>query len=191
MLITVTGFGSVWRQRFGKDTGEMNRLSRAAYYNTTGVVVNGVIRTRPQIVGHIRFNPIGGFNPNYPDRMIGRVFQCAAPCVWQGQNKVLFERMLPGPQRPDYFLVAIRHGQVGRLDLTQPSWKSDDGLLISFSEWHCQQETMILMPAHAWLRSDLGTFFLEPLVSRPWTACLRLELPAGHAICDMPRVPSN
>ena len=191
MLTSVTGFGSVWRQRFGKGGNGLNQLSRTAYYNTTGVTVNGVIRTRPKIIGHIRFNGVGGFNPNYPSRMIGRVFECGDPCIWEEQNKVLFKRIVPRPQRPDCFLVAIRSEQVGRFDLTRPTWKSDDSLLISFSEWHDQQEIMLLMPAYAWLRSDLGTFFLEPLASRPWTAQLRLELSAGHTVCDMPRVASN
>ena len=34
----------------------------------------------------------------------------------------------------------------------------------------------LLMPPFAWLRSDLGTFFLEPSTLRPWTARLRLEI---------------
>ena len=40
--------------------------------------------------------------------MINSVFECAEPCIWQGQNKVLFKRMLPAPQQPDYFLVVVR-----------------------------------------------------------------------------------
>ena len=198
MLISVAGFGSVWRRRFGKDPEDRSRFVRAAYYNTTGVLVNGVIRTRPKIIGHVRFNGVGGFNSNYPSRMIGRVFECAEPCVWEGQNKVLFKRMLPTPQRPDYFLVAVRPEQVGALDLSQPSWKSDDTLLISFSEWHDQQEALLLMPPHSWLRSDLGTFFLDPSASRPepsarqlWTAQLRLGISRGGVVCDTLRVPSS
>lgn len=191
MLITVTGFGSVWRRRFGKNPGGTKRCTRPAYYNTTGVPVNGVVRTRPKITGHARFNGAGGFNPNYPSRMISRVFECAEPCIWNGQNKVLFERVLRIPERPDYFLVSIRPEQVGHLDLTQPAWKSDDILLLSFSEWQDQQETLLLMPAYAWLRSDLGTFFLEPSATRPWTGHLQLKLSPGGSLCDMPRIPSD
>jgi len=191
MLITVTGFGSVWRRRFGKDPDDTGRYARAAYYNTTGVLVNGIVRTRPEITGHARFNAAGGFNPNYPFRMIGRVFECAEPCIWNGQNKVLFQRVLRIPERPDYFLVATRPEQVGHLDLTQPAWKSDDSLLISFSEWHDQQETMLLMPAYAWLRSHLGTFFLEPAIAQPWTGQLQLKISPGGSVCDMPKTPSS
>lgn len=191
VLIAVTGFGSVWRRRFGKDLEDMRLLSRAAYYNTTGVPANGVIRTRPKVTGYARFNGVGGFNPNYPSRMIGHVFECANPCVWNGQNKVLFQRVLRIPERPDFFLVTVRPEHIGHLDLTQPAWKSDDSLLISFSECHDQQEAMLLMPAYAWLRSDLGTFFIEPLASQPWTQQLRLEISPGGRVCDTPKVPSS
>ncbi len=175
MWVTVTGFGSVWRRRFGKDRDDPRRFVHAAYYNTTGVPVDGKIRTRPKIVGHVRFNGVGGFNPNHPLRMINRVFECAAPCIWQGQNKVLFKRVLDAPQALDYFLVVVRPEHIGRLDVGAEGWKSDDALLISFSECRDQQEAMLLMPAYAWLRSALGTFFLEPSETKPWTAELRLR----------------
>jgi hypothetical protein len=176
MLVAIHGFGSVWRRRFGKELDDPRRFVRAAYYNTTGVPVNGTVRTRPKIVGHARFNGVGGFNSNYPWRMINQVFECEDPCIWQGQNKVFFKRMLATPQRPHSFLVAVRPEHVGHLDLTRDTWKSDAGLLVSFSEWHDQQETMLLMPEYAWIRSDLGTFFLEPSAAQPWTAQLRLEI---------------
>lgn len=174
MLVTITGFGSVWRRRIGKDPNDARRFTRAAYFNTTGVPVNGKIRTRPKIVGHVRFNGVGGFDPNYPLRMVNSVFECADPCIWESQNKVLFERMLPTPRQPDYFLVVARSSEVGHLDVGSPAWKSEGTLLISFSESCDQQEAMLLMPAHAWLRSDLGRFVVQPFVSWPWSARLQL-----------------
>ena len=39
MLVTITGFGSVWRRRFGKNGSDSRRIARAAYFNTTGVTV--------------------------------------------------------------------------------------------------------------------------------------------------------
>jgi len=146
MLVTITGFGSVWRRRFGKDENDSKRFVRAAYFNTTGVRVNGHIRTRPKIKGHVRFNGVGGFDPNRPLAMINCVFECAEPCVWDGQNKVLFKRILPTPQQPDYFLVVVRAAEVGRLDVGSPAWRSEGTLLISFSECRDHQEAMLLMP---------------------------------------------
>ena len=174
MLVTITGFGSVWRRRVGNDPNDARRCARAAYFNTTGVPVNGKIRTRPKIAGHVRFNGVGGFNPNYPLRMVNSVFECAEPCVWQGQNKVLFERILPTPRQPDYFLVVARSSEVGHLDVGSPAWRSEGTLLISFSESRDQQEVMLLMPAYAWLRGEVGRFVVRPFVSWPWSA--RLEL---------------
>jgi hypothetical protein len=175
MFVTVTGFGSVWRRRFGKDQSDPRRFARAAYFNTTGVPVGGQIRTRPRIVGHVRFNGVGGFDPNHPLGMINSVFECAEPCVWQGQNKVLFKRMLSTPQQPDYFLVVVRSSEVGHLDVGSPSWRSEGTLLISFSECRDKQEAMLLMPAGSWLRTDLGKFVLKPFISWPWSGRLQLE----------------
>jgi hypothetical protein len=189
MLVTVTGFGSVWRCRLGKDLTDPRPFASTAYYNTTGVEVNGAIRTRPKIIGHARFNGAGGFNPNYPSRMINRVFECDEPTVWRNQNKILFKQLIRRPERPDCLLVVVRPVDVGHLDLAEPLWKSEDSMLISFSEWHDQQEAMLLMPPFAWLRSNLGTFFLEPSTIRPWTGRLRLEIAPGGSVCDTLRVP--
>ncbi len=175
MLVTVTGFGSVWRRRFGKNQSDSRRFARAAYFNTTGVQVDGKVRTRPRIVGHVRFNSIGGFDPNYPLRMINSVFECAEPCIWQGQNKVLFKHMLPAPQQPDYFLVVVRASEIGRVDVGSLAWRSEGTLLISFSECCNEQEAMLLMPTDSWLRTDVGRFVVRPFVSWPWSARLQLE----------------
>ena len=176
MVVAVTGFGSVWRRRFGRSLNDPKRFARTAYYNTTGVPVDGTVRTRPKIVGHARFNAAGGFNPNYPQRMIDKVFGCDEPCVWQGQNKVFFRRLLPAARKPDCFLVVVRRSEIGRLDIGNPRWKSGESLLVSFSECHEEQEGMLLMAAHGWVRSEVGTFFLQPLVTRPWVARLRFTL---------------
>jgi hypothetical protein len=123
----------------------------------------------------VRFNGVGGFDPNHPLGMINSVFECAEPCVWQGQNKVLFKRMLSTPQQPDYFMVVVRSSEVGHLDVGSPSWRSEGTLLISFSECRDKQEAMLLMPAGSWLRTDLGNFVLKPFISWPWSARLQLE----------------
>jgi hypothetical protein len=174
MVVSITGLGSVWRRRFGKRPDDPRRFARAAYYNTTGVPVDGTIRPRLKVAGYARFNSIGGFNPNYPERMINRVFDCDEPCVWQGQNKVFFKYMLAAPHEPDFFLVVARQSDIGRLHVGDSGWKSHDGLLISFSEWHDEQESMLLLPAYGWIRSDVGTFTLQPLCARPWIARLQL-----------------
>lgn len=175
MLVTITGFGSVWRRRFGKDADDPMRFVRAAYFNTTGVPVDGHIRTRPKILGHARFNGVGGFDPNRPLAMINSVFECAEPCVWNGQNKVLFKRRLSPPEQPDYFLVVVKATEVGHLDVGSSAWRSEGTFLISLSECCDQQEAMLLMPRYSWLQTGVGRFALRPFVSWPWSARLQLE----------------
>ena len=187
----VTGFGSVWRRRIRQDGSDRRRFAHTSYFNTTGVMVNGRLVRHRKIAGHVRLDAVSGFNANYPNRAIGKVFECAEPCVWKGQNKVLFRRLLRTATRPDYFLVVTRSDEVGHLDLTVSDWKSDDSLLISFSECHGQQEALLLMPPYGFVRTALGTFFLEPLVLQPWTAHLRIETGCGDTPCVTQKAPSN
>lgn len=191
MLVGVTEFGSVWRRRIREGETDPRRFERASYFNTTGIVVDGRLVRRRKIVGHVRLDGVSGFNPNYPSRAIGKVFECAEPCVWKGQNKVLFRHLLRTGAKPDCFLIATRSDEVGRFDLTAGDWKSDDSLLISFSECDCQQEALLLMPAHGFLRTALGTFFLEPFALLPWTARLRIETGFGDTPCATQKAPSN
>ena len=114
------------------------------------------------------------FNPNCPSQMIGRVFECAEPCVWQGQNKLLFKRLLNASEKPDGFLVVVRARQNGKLTIGRTDWRSPGTWLISFSECRDQQEAMLLMPAHSWIQTELGRLVLEPEARRPWVARLVL-----------------
>ena len=175
MLVAATGFGGVWRRRFGKNPNDSSRFASAAYYNMTGATVNGRIRTRPWIIGHVRFKGVGGFNPNYPSRMINRAFECPEPCVGQGQSKVLFKRLISTPVQPEYFLVVVKHDEVGHLEIGDTRWKSGATLVLSFSECREQQEAMLLISQYPGIRNGLGTFFLEPRPQEPWAAALRLD----------------
>lgn len=168
MLVAVTDFGSVWRRKFPKNQDDPRRFARGAYYNTTGVDIDGTIRQRPKIAGYARFHACGGFDPHRPARMIGRVFECADPCVWQGENKLLFRRLLPQPEKPDAFLIVIRPELNGVLEVGGTDWRSADTWLISFSECGNKQEAMLLVPMYGWIHTKLGRFVLEPEAHQPW-----------------------
>jgi hypothetical protein len=177
MLVAVTGFGSVWRRKFAKDRNDLRRFAQGVYYNTTGVDIAGAIRQRPKIAGYARFHACGGFDPHHPARMISRIFECADPCVWQGENKLLFQRVLPKPERPDAFLVVARPELNGALTVGGIDWRSCNTWLLSFSECGDKQEAMLLMPIDGWLHTQLGRFVLEPGIHQPWTARLVLASP--------------
>jgi hypothetical protein len=174
MLVTVTGFGSVWRRKFGKSQDDPLRFAQGAYYNSTGVEIAGTMRQRPKITGYARFHACGGFDPHRPSRMMGRVFECADPCVWRGENKLLFKRILSALEKPDGFLIVVRPELNGALQVGSDDWRSADTWLLALSESGSQQEAMLLMPAYGWIRTELGRFVLEPEVRRPWMAHLVL-----------------
>jgi hypothetical protein len=177
MLVSIAGFGSLWRSRFNKNPDDAYRFARGVFYNTTGVEIAGTIRQRPRITGYARFNACGGFDPHHPSRMIGWVFECAEPCVWEGNNKLVFERVLPAPEEPDRFLVVVRSRLNGVLSVGTSNWRCRDTWLIAFSESAHEQEAMLLMPACGWIRTSLGHFVLEPEIRRPWIARLAFVSP--------------
>lgn len=174
MLVAVTGFGSLWRQRSREAEKDSHLKTDTAYYNTTGIAVNGTLRQRPKISGYARFNGTSGFDPNYPSRAIERVFECAEPCVWRGDNKLLFKRMLNKPEKPDMFLIVLQRGVHGELMIGSKDWRGRDSWLISFSESREQQEAMLLMPAYGQVVTTLGVWFVQPLESQPWVGRVRL-----------------
>jgi hypothetical protein len=139
------------------------------------VLVNGQLRTRPRIVGHLRFNGVSGLDPNYPTRAIDRVFACAEPCIWKGQNKLLFERPMQPPTSPDLYVVVTRSENTGALKVGTAGWRSDNSWVISFSEDGERQEAMLLMASGSWMHTQLGIFILEPQPRAPWIARLRLH----------------
>ena len=174
MLVSVTSFGSLWRHKFSKDQNDSRRFARGAFYNTTGVRVAEVMRQRPKIIGYARFHQCGGFDPHYPSRMVGRVFDCAEPCVWQGANKLLFQKPLHKPEPPERFVVVTRPEQTGRLQIGNAGWRSPDTWLLSLSECRGDQEAMFLMSSESWITTELGRFVLTLDRDRPWLASLVL-----------------
>ena len=171
MLVVVTGFGSVWRQRLESS----GRMCPAVYYNTTGVLVKSGIRQRSQICGYARFDALGGFDPNHSSKMIGRLFECAEPSVWMGYNKLLFRRLVAGDVCAEHFLVTANSELNGHFAVGSEGWKSADTWLLSFSEGGGNQELMLLMGAQSWISSDLGRFVVRPSVLRPRSSRLVLS----------------
>ncbi len=172
MLVTVEGFGSIWSKRVRQDPGNPG-LVRKAYYNTTGILTDGELRHRSKLFAQLRFNQVGGFNPTLVERNLGRVFHCICHLDRNSPNLV-FHHLAAEPMSPDYFLFAVNSNRTGVLPISTDGWKSDDVLVVSFSQFHQKQEAILLMPARSWIRGALGSFVAEPLADFPWRAFLRL-----------------
>jgi hypothetical protein len=174
VLVAVTGFGSVWRHRPGRPANEGRRFAEPVYYNTSGVVVNGIVRQRPKICGYARFDCVGGFDPHHPSSALRRIFECAEPSIWMGWNKLLLRRIARSSGPPDAFLVVARSEITGWFPVGTESWRSTDTWVLSLSECKGQQEAMLLMPVGGWIETNLGRLALEQSGPHPWFAQLVL-----------------
>jgi hypothetical protein len=166
MIIGLEGFGSIWSVR-------ARSKQACAFYNTTGIVTDGKLRHRSRVFGQLRFNETGGFNPNLIEGNIGRVFESSGPLLKDGRS-LLLHHLSKRPATPDYYLFAVTSDRTGELQIDGSGWKSDGVVLVSLSEVRDQQEAMLLMLPHSWIRGGLGRFVVEPSTERPWRAFLQL-----------------
>jgi hypothetical protein len=168
MIITLEGFGSVWSVRQG------SKRDRRAFYNTTGLVTNGKLRHRSQVFGQVRFNGVGGFDPDHIERNLGRVFASAGRLALRSRC-LLLHHLVTVPEPPDYYLFVVTSEQTGALQIDRSGWRSDSVVLVALSQLRDQQEVLLLMPPHSWIRGSLGRFMAEPCLDRPWRAGLELK----------------
>jgi hypothetical protein len=168
MIIGLEGFGSIWSRRARAGHG------RSAFYNTTGITTAGRLRHRSRIFGQLRFNEIGGFNPEHVERNIGRVFE-ARSSVQPSTRCILVHHLLNQPTVPDYYLFVVDSGRTGELVIEHEGWKSDGVVLVSLSQTGNRQEAMLLMPIHSWIRGQLGLFVVEPCTPYSWRALLEFR----------------
>lgn len=175
MLVQILQFGSNWWARFGCDPADRYRFTRhAAYFNSTGLRFGNKIRRHWIVPGLIRFNGIGDFNPQFPGRSVGAVFECTDLVFAFGGNRVLFQRGAAHSVLPDYFLAVLSSDRFGTFDCQRRDWKATSVLPIAVSESREKQEAMLLMKPLDWVRTNLGVWQLKTKHTPPHDA--RLEL---------------
>ena len=173
MLVKVLNFGTSWWARFGRDAEDPYRFSRhAAYYNSTGVRCGSKIRRHWITSGLVRFNGVGDFNPNLPDRSIGRTFVCSDLTHAFGGNRLVFQSKAPRSAVPEWYLVVISSDLHGQIDLSSTAWKSVFSLVIAASQLREKQEVMLLMKASDWIQTGAGFWQLHVPVATTEPAAL-------------------
>lgn len=139
MNVCVLGYGRIWTTRAS------GSHRAAAYFNTTGVVIDGKARTRSYIYGYVRLDDCLGFHPDLAARTLHRVFGTGGVTVWNGRRKLFLQTRQPKGAVPDRYLVRVSESEVGCVNRTH-WWLCDAGEVISFSEGNGQQEILILLP---------------------------------------------
>ncbi|HLH32783.1 MAG TPA: hypothetical protein VKY31_16395 [Terriglobia bacterium] len=172
MLVAVQSFGSIWTERrASRDVDGANCVRRPAFYNTTGVMSGSKLRNRSCVYGYVRLDECSGFHPSSANRVIHRVYESEGVSVWSGRNKLFLRQLMPAGTRPDVYLFRIGSSEIGWIDRSG-SWTCNGAEVVSFSEGNGQQEALLILPAFGWIRSERGTFCVDPRRERPWTAVL-------------------
>src|SRR6266700_7548121 len=175
MSIKVLGFGINWWARFGRDPLDRYRFTRhAAYFNSTGVRCGNKMRRHWVVSGLLRFNGVGDFNPQFPNRAVGKTFECADLVFALGGNRILFRRKIAPSVLPDFFLLAVSSVAYGSFNFEDAGWKSHSVSPIAVSHLREKQEAMLLIKAGDWVRSALGVWQLKVSDRVPHGATLEL-----------------
>lgn len=162
MLVKIVSFGSNWWARFGHDQQNRFRFTRhAAYFNSTGLRSGGKVRRYWILPGLLRFNGVGDFNPQSPNRSIGASFECTDITVAFGGNRLLFGRKVKNPPLPDCYLVAINSDACGVFDCRIANWKSETVRPLAISQHRDRSEALLLMHQGDWVRTKVGTWKLD------------------------------
>lgn len=173
MLVSLQGFGSVWEQRAGRDPADPFRFSRhAAFYNTTGISVNGTTHYRWVLGGKVRFDGSSWFDSATPKNNIDSVFECDEPEQRPGWMQMCCKRRLQQPQAPDWFLFAITSKQLGWMRLRDRAVRSEDTYLFSYSVHNRQQELLLFMKPGAWIVGERGRLMVDSHPRHSWSARL-------------------
>jgi hypothetical protein len=177
MLVTLIEFGSIWETR-RRTIRSLHDMEQTAFFNTTGLNMKGKLGYRWKVGGKLRFNSGSAFNPHLPKRSLNKVWECQEPGMCpRGWVQMLCWRKLPKPEVPDFYLFRLATSRLGLIDFRSPNWCSPDIQVISISEGEIggsvEQEALVLLRRHCWIRSTAGIFCAEPS-GQFWSARLRL-----------------
>jgi hypothetical protein len=156
MLVQILGFGSNWWVRYGKDAKDPYRFTRqAAIYNSTGVRCGRKVRRHWVVPGLVRFNGSDGFEPGFPNSMVGKTFCCSEVTQYSGGNRLLMRRPAVA-NAPDRLLITLSSCNFGRVDFQSPDWKSPFTFVLAATALRNVQEIMLLTAIGDWIQTDRG-----------------------------------
>lgn len=155
MRIAVCGLGSLWTWR--TSSPDNSRL-RTIYYNSTAIETPKGLKARALLYGVVRIEPAAGLNPQFPWRLVGRIFEGTG--IRESEIRRQLTLRFKADGLPDAYLIVLRSGEVGVIDRSA-AWKSKNVEIVSFSESGSQQEALLLMSPYSWVRTSRGALLVE------------------------------
>ncbi len=167
MRVRIIGLGTNWWSAHPLDVADPFCLRRhAAWFNSAGLRYGNRLRLCWVYPGQVRFNRSSGFNPEFPNHVLGRAAECNEPNRMHGRMHLLITRLLDQNAKPEGYLVTLTERMGGPIRFSRPGWKSDGVQLISVSLRRDRYELMALMRENDWIESDLGRWVLSGDLTR-------------------------
>jgi hypothetical protein len=192
LIVQILSFGSAWWVRPGWEERDPLRYTQhAAYFNSTGVRQGSKVHMDGPVKGLVRFNATSGLNPHRTQDNIGAVFCCSGIEMYRNTNRLLAIRRLSQDTAPTHFLASMSSSIHGAIRLGD-HWREGDVQAISMSRYRGRQETLLLLPDEARIRTSTGAWRVVRKGKGPPRLVLldEPEITTGETedVCDIEKV---
>lgn len=151
MIVQVVSLGSLWLT---------SRHNPRTVWNTTGVTVNGTLRSRAHTYGLVRLPAAEAQRWSACHERGSTRWICSDVSMHNGARTIHLQRPANKGAYPDRYLVGLSTALLGRL--SPDSWDAATTQLLSFSECAGEQEALLLIPAFGWVRGSTRLAVLTP-----------------------------
>ena len=167
MRVRIVSLGTNWWSAHQQDVTEPFCFRRnVAWFNSAGLKYGNRMRLCWAYPGQVRFNQSSGFNPEFPNRVLGRYYECDKPNRMHGRMHLLVTHSLGPGEEADQYLVTFTEQMCGPIQFSCPGWKSDGVQLISVSVRRKRYEVIALLSAKDRIESSVGAWMLSKDGSR-------------------------
>lgn len=157
MIVRVVSLGSLWQES-----------RRQHVFNSTGLEVDGRIRSRARVFGQIRFQPRDLQQLIASDRLCGSLWTATTLREYEGIRSMQLLRVASQREKAEWHVVTVSEELAGTLG--PASWSEGATRVISVSESGSRQQVMLLTKAFSYLHGTAGTAVFHPEhLANPWT----------------------
>lgn len=166
MIVQILSCGvNWWGMHSGKVEDPYRFKRHSAYFNSTGLIYGRRLRSCQIYPGHLRFNRTSGLDPEFVDRIVGKIFETAPPARHDGKTRLLFQ-FPASDQNPNAYLVTLRAEVHGAIHFHRKCWRSPGLQPIAVSKQHERYEAMLLMALGQWVMTDRGRWEISSATSQ-------------------------
>jgi hypothetical protein len=163
LIVHCLELGSDWWNGIRYDVDGCYAPAKSTFLNTTSMPRGSNSKKYRQcwnVVGSVRFNLAGFPRATMPSDLLGVNALTNGLELFNGVKRLLFRRAVSSATEVDACLVVVRSVTCGRIDF-RSNWKSAGVEVVCASATKGQQETLVLMPNKASIRTEDGTWEIQ------------------------------